>query len=147
MTHHVDGEPDTCVHGVKLDTEFCSECFRSSLNAADLARYGVPREATKASEQTIPFTVLNDDEAAVARERARAKLDKAVNCPPHYTVGSIECIDAMVSVYGIEAVQSFCVMNAFKYIWRFDRKGGEQDLKKAIWYLRFATGDDPRREG
>ena len=33
---------------------------------------------------------------------------------------------------------SFCGFlrgNAIKYLWRFDRKGGAEDLRKARWYI------------
>ena len=45
-----------------------------------------------------------------------------VNHPSHYTNGSIECIDAMLSAFGKEKVQHFCKLNAFKYVWRADNK-------------------------
>lgn len=59
-----------------------------------------------------------------------------VNHPSHYTSGEngIECIDAMIAAYGKEAVMHFCQCNAFKYQWRFDKKNGVEDLKKAAWY-------------
>ncbi len=59
----------------------------------------------------------------------------AVNRPEHYAHGNIECIDAMLDTYGKEAVQHFCLLNAFKYLWRTEHKNGVQDIKKAIWYL------------
>lgn len=58
-----------------------------------------------------------------------------VNHPKHYTGGKVECIDAMESVFGIEAVKSFCLCNAFKYHWRHADKNGEEDLQKATWYM------------
>lgn len=61
--------------------------------------------------------------------------DSKVNHPSHYTQGGIECIDAMVAAYGKEAVEIFCLLNAFKYCWRAEHKNGEEDLNKAIWYL------------
>lgn len=57
-----------------------------------------------------------------------------VNSPSHYTKGDIECIDAMESAYGIDAVMAFCKCNAFKYQWRFPNKNGIEDLHKAHWY-------------
>lgn len=57
-----------------------------------------------------------------------------VNHPPHYTQGSIECIQAMESAYGKEAVMNYCACNAFKYQWRFNNKNGEEDIKKCQWY-------------
>lgn len=65
--------------------------------------------------------------------------------PRHYNQGQIECIDAMIAAFGVEAVQTYCRINAFKYQWRAEYKGtAKQDLEKALWYLRFAMGDDPR---
>lgn len=67
-----------------------------------------------------------------------------VRRPKHYTQGEVECIDAMVSAFGEDAVRRWAHLNAFKYLWRAEHKGGEQDRAKAIWYLRWANGDDPR---
>ena len=58
-----------------------------------------------------------------------------VNNPKHYTEGGIECIDVMIQTQGIEAVKSFCLCNAFKYIWRHENKNGLEDIKKARWYI------------
>lgn len=60
--------------------------------------------------------------------------EDVVNHPSHYASSSIECIDAMIAAYGKEAVMHFCQCNAFKYQWRFDKKNGVEDLKKAEWY-------------
>lgn len=62
--------------------------------------------------------------------------DDNVNHPYHYTSGGIECIDAMEAAYGTEVVMHFCQGNAFKYQWRFDKKNGEEDIKKAQWYQK-----------
>jgi hypothetical protein len=42
----------------------------------------------------------------------------------------------MVAAYGKEAVSIFCLLNAFKYLWRSEHKNGKEDLEKAIWYLK-----------
>ena len=57
-----------------------------------------------------------------------------VNHPSHYASGGIECIDAMIAAYGIEAVKQYCKLNAFKYQWRFDKKNGNEDILKCQWY-------------
>ncbi len=59
-----------------------------------------------------------------------------VNHPQHYT-GSIECIDAMLQQFGKEQVKSFCLLNAFKYLFRCNKKHETpiEDIKKAMWYL------------
>ena len=58
-----------------------------------------------------------------------------VNKPQHYANGKVECIDAMERVFGVEAVKAFCLCNAFKYHWRHNDKNGEEDLRKASWYM------------
>ena len=58
-----------------------------------------------------------------------------VNKPEHYANTKVECIDAMESVFGTEAVKAFCFCNAFKYHWRAKDKNGEEDLRKAAWYM------------
>lgn len=58
-----------------------------------------------------------------------------VNHPSHYETNGIECIDAMKAAQGADAVQDFCICNAFKYVWRHKHKNGAEDIKKAVWYL------------
>ena len=58
-----------------------------------------------------------------------------INHPDRYKNGGYECIDVMEAIFGKEAVMAFCKLNAFKYIWRSEKKGHTEDLKKAIWYL------------
>lgn len=66
-------------------------------------------------------------------------MSEAVNHPDHYQGNGIECIDAMISAFGVEEVISFCKLNAFKYIWRCSKKGRSlEDLQKAKWYLNKA---------
>lgn len=64
-----------------------------------------------------------------------SNLNSMVDHPSHYNQGGIECIDAMVAAFGKEAVENFCLCNAFKYVWRNRDKNGFEDIDKAIWYL------------
>lgn len=61
---------------------------------------------------------------------------ETVNHPKHYTQGGIECIDAIkaatVNKSGFEAT---LVGNVIKYLWRYESKGGIEDIEKALWYL------------
>lgn len=59
----------------------------------------------------------------------------SVNKPKHYCMGGFECIDIMVETQGIECVKDFCVCNAFKYLYRHNGKNGDEDIRKAAWYL------------
>lgn len=58
-----------------------------------------------------------------------------INRPEHYANGNVECIDAMRSVLGNDAVINFCLCNVFKYLWRYKDKNGEEDINKAVWYF------------
>ena len=71
-----------------------------------------------------------------------------VNSPLHYKRDDIECIDAMKQTTSEEGFAEYCRLNAFKYIWRANNKQNkEQDIQKAVWYLRMSIGDDPREQG
>ena len=66
--------------------------------------------------------------------------------PDHYkSETSLECIDAMSIIFGEDLVIDFCVGNAWKYIWRWKNKGGQEDLQKANWYINkaFEKIDNP----
>lgn len=58
-----------------------------------------------------------------------------VNHPSHYETGNFECIEVMLETQGKESVLSFCLCNAFKYLYRHNRKNGIEDVKKAKWYI------------
>lgn len=58
-----------------------------------------------------------------------------INHPMHYETGKFECIEVMQEVFGVEAVQNFCLCNVFKYVYRYKRKNGKEDLKKAQFYI------------
>ena len=65
--------------------------------------------------------------------------------PNHYKNCSIECIDAMILTFGTDAVAEFCLINAFKYIWRYKDKNGLEDLNKAEYYINkseYLSGED-----
>ena len=60
-----------------------------------------------------------------------------VNRPAHYTEGRIECIDAMeAAVTGLEGMDAVLTAQVMKYIWRWKKKNGVEDLRKAEWYLK-----------
>lgn len=72
---------------------------------------------------------------AIGEAVVEAAADSRVNHPAHYNQGKYECIDVMEDVFGEEAVKHFCMLNAFKYIWRANQKNGIEDVKKAIFYM------------
>lgn len=64
----------------------------------------------------------------------------AVNSPPHYNQGGIECIDAIAACMTLEAFRGFLKGNVLKYMWRYEHKNGPEDLAKAEWYNRRLMG-------
>lgn len=57
--------------------------------------------------------------------------------PDHYK-GNIECIDAIAeAVKDLRGMDAICTGNAIKYLWRWKKKNGIEDLKKAQWYLNY----------
>jgi len=58
-----------------------------------------------------------------------------VNHPPHYTQGGIECLDAIKASMPHQQFIGYLKGNQLKYVWRYEHKGGIEDLKKAEFYL------------
>lgn len=63
-------------------------------------------------------------------------MPNVIYSPTHYVVNGLECFDVMKTIFGVEAVKTFAKLNAFKYLWRSDRKNGREDLAKAAQYLK-----------
>ena len=58
-----------------------------------------------------------------------------VNSPSHYQ-GKVECIDCIESeTAGLNGIEAVCTGNAIKYLYRWKKKNGIEDLKKAKWYI------------
>lgn len=67
------------------------------------------------------------------KEKKRSVKKEAVNSPEHYSGAGFECIDFITS-----AGCDFFTGNIIKYLWRYKKKGGEEDLRKALWYASMA---------
>ena len=62
-------------------------------------------------------------------------MSDAIEHPSHYTMGSIECIDAIESSMSNEEFEGYLKGNIIKYLWRYKNKNNPlEDLKKAQWY-------------
>jgi hypothetical protein len=63
-------------------------------------------------------------------------MSDAVQRPPHYNTGNIECITAIEASMSSLEFQGYCKGNCIKYLWRYQYKGKPlEDLQKALWYL------------
>ena len=121
-----------------------SKANRSAAQKRRWEKEKAEQEAAVPNENPFDETLIVNGEPVPVVHTSAAD---PVNSPDHYRTGGIECIDAMVQVFGDEAVRTYARINAFKYIWRHQYKGKpEEDLAKAAWYTRFANGDDPRKE-
>ena len=67
-------------------------------------------------------------------ELKEVKVSDLVNNPPHYNQAGIECIDAIMAATNHNK-EGYLQGNILKYVWRYEYKGGLEDLQKAQWYL------------
>jgi hypothetical protein len=60
-----------------------------------------------------------------------------INHPEHYTSSEAACESCGFPIECIDVTRhmGFNVGNIIKYVWRFNKKNGVEDLKKARWYL------------
>ena len=104
--------PDCCfVHTAKSD-----EDMKEWINSLD-----------KPIEEEILKEQVQDFLTPVAKD--------VVNHPSHYETGKFECFDVMREIYGDAVVKNFSLCNAFKYLYRYSRKNGIEDIRKAKWYI------------
>ena len=82
------------------------------------------------------YKPIGDDASTTAEDPATSA--DMVNRPSHYTMGGIECIDAIEAAIGHhgDPVEAFLTGQVMKYIWRWPHKAKPlEDLKKTKWYL------------
>lgn len=65
-------------------------------------------------------------------------MKETINHPDHYNAGGLEVIDVIKAfTEGMESSEAFAAGNAIKYICRYKKKNGVEDLKKAKWYIDY----------
>ena len=57
-----------------------------------------------------------------------------VNHPSHY-LGNVEVIDYIQDKLTVDQFEGYLVGNVIKYMSRYQKKNGLEDLKKGRWYL------------
>lgn len=95
-------------------------------------RHTLPEELPFIDDE--PLQSLNDQYAEIEKVR-----QDSINSPSHYADSTIECIDAMEAMMTPEQFIGYLRGNVFKYQWRYEKKNGIEDLKKAQWYLERLT--------
>lgn len=69
-------------------------------------------------------------------EESNVEISEKDNINPnHYIFGGIETIDYLDAKMTAEEYRGFLKGNVLKYVSREAEKNGEEDLKKAKWYL------------
>jgi hypothetical protein len=61
--------------------------------------------------------------------------------PSHYK-GEIECIAAIKASMSQQQFKGYLKGNVMKYLWRYDRKNGLEDLQKADVYLQWLIKEE-----
>ena len=78
----------------------------------------------------------HQNEGETEPDRKLHQQNDPVNHPSHYNKGGVECIDCIESaVSGLTGLEAVLTGNVIKYIYRWNDKGGLQDLEKCRWYL------------
>lgn len=87
----------------------------------------------------VDTILVKDDfpgERTMTAVRGSVKTDP-VNHPAHYKtkdgLETIDVIDAFTD--GLVGAEAVCTGNILKYVCRWKKKNGVEDLKKARWYL------------
>lgn len=91
-------------------------------------------ELNKKKEECENMRKLKNGGRLLSREESRRLMSDNVNHPSHYQ-GNIETIDYIRDKLTDEEFRGFCKGNALKYVSRERLKNGDEDLKKAQWYL------------
>ncbi|MBO8164682.1 MAG: DUF3310 domain-containing protein [Brevibacillus sp.] len=105
------------------------------------------REINRLNEEIGRWQARLEDAAGRLAQYEAEKLSNtatgdSVNHPSHYNAGSIECIDAIeAATTGLIGGDAFNTGSAIKYLWRWARKGGVEDLRKARWYIDRLIGE------
>lgn len=56
--------------------------------------------------------------------------------PKHYELpGGLQVIDVEIATQGVEAVKDHCICTALEYLLRRKGKNGDEDVRKAAWWL------------
>ena len=124
--------PDYCPHADSLVIEepnkFCVEIGNGKgptikMSQFKCRHYQPLKEETKIENYKVPVIP------------PLKKSHDPVNCPSHYTTGSIEFIDYIQEKLTPEEFRGYIKGNVIKYLTREQHKNGDEDIRKAQWYL------------
>lgn len=70
--------------------------------------------------------------------------------PSHYDSqdgSEVDCLRAQMAMLGAERMRGYHAGNVMKYLWRWDRKNGVEDLRKAVRHIEFLVALEENHEG
>lgn len=122
-----------------INTDLRSKVTPAVKAAMALVYENIKKGREESMLKTTSVTHINSYAETTAREMSN-KNGGAVN-PSHYK-GEIEAIDAIrVATKDLKGIQATDTGNVMKYMWRWKKKNGVEDLKKALWYLNHLIGE------
>lgn len=92
----------------------------------------------RADEATFPFSGEEDGKTprrASAHSDRKLPENDAVNHPAHYCAAGVYCLEVLKAVMTPAQYEGFLRGNVMKYLWRYNKKNGVEDLRKARVYL------------
>lgn len=136
MSYHYNCK--ACHKSIKFENEAWKVFVAQITNDAKCPHCDSPLTPPSVFTQTLEHTDGKNLYTVLIKPTVNQQLTTdLVSSPPHYTSSKIECIDAIMSaVEGLDPQEAVHVANIMKYVWRFKRKNGKQDLEKAQWYLK-----------
>lgn len=83
-----------------------------------------------------------EDEICGSKKLPFEESHDSVNHPNHYQgENGMEALDVIYAfTKGLDGGEAFCAGNAIKYILRWHKKNGIEDLEKARWYISQLIG-------
>jgi hypothetical protein len=100
----------------------------------DIRHDGAVFEAKRSDCRPVEPTVIKDCLTTESNSPKIPDVSSDPINPSHYKQGGIECIEAIKAATG-DGFIGYVWGNVLKYLWRWPKKGGVDDLKKARWYL------------
>lgn len=79
--------------------------------------------------------IVKGCESVIEYKAEKKQKQDIINKPSHYHKNGIDVIGFSEAQFSKEELKGFCRINAIKYITRFDRKNGVEDLEKAKFYI------------
>ena len=141
-----DGEPlpvwvEEC-DGKEVNVNGYQSAFALGLHTGKIYGYSIPKDWCVVRDETDETASEDQADTIMACASNAATAGNAVLHPSHYCRNGHECIDIIRAVLTDEEFRGYCKGNCIKYIFRCEDKGGEEDIRKAIQYLRFLLGKD-----